>query len=123
MAGINRGVAQQNGARAAARAVATFLRAGEAGIIPQRVEERDARFKEKLNFFTVDGERHGNGVRADDFFAVDLVEFRRDGLDLRRGRRGRDGAEALEERAPRVRAKIFRFGIFHATQWEPVSRL
>ena len=46
-----------------------------------------------------------------------------DGLDLRGGRRGGDGAEAFEERAPRVRAKIFRLRIFHVTQWKTVNRL
>ena len=50
LAGINRQVVQQHRAGAAGRAVAAFLGAGQAGIIPQRVEQRHARFQLKFEF-------------------------------------------------------------------------
>ena len=118
LAGINRQVVHQHRAGAAGRAVATFLRAGQAGIIPQRVEQRHARLQHELECFAVDFERDGHRAGADDFFRVGFFEFGRDGLDLRGGRRGGGRAEAFKKRAPRMRAKFFRLRFFHARSME-----
>ena len=112
LAGINRQVVHQHRAGAAGRAVAAFLRAGQAGIIAQRVEQRHARLDHQIEFLAVDCQGHRHRAGADGFLRVGLFEFRRDGLHLGGGRRGRDRAEAFEKGAPRMRAKFFRLLYF-----------
>ncbi len=97
LAGINRRPIQQHRAGAARRAVTTFLGAGQAGIIPQGVEQGHARFELKFHFLAVDLQRHRHRAGAENSLGVDLFQFRGHRRGLRGHRRHRRGAQSFQK--------------------------
>ena len=97
LAGINRLVVEQDGASPASSAVAAFLGAGQAGIIAQRVEQRDTRLQLELEDFAVDLERNGHRAGANHFFGIDLFQFLRHGGGLRGHRRDGRGPQSFKK--------------------------
>jgi hypothetical protein len=99
-AGVDRHAVEQHGAGAAGRAFADLLRAGQAGVEAQGLEERGARLERERAAFAVDGKRDRHRARAVHALGVELREFLRHALRAQRG--GGDGgrAETAKEVAP-----------------------